>query len=80
MKTPILKVKKNFEKRYFKIFGSLFNQNGVRFLRSYQVSIIDDFNEVSHHFLECTLVKLKFLRGVIPDDATAVVFEEKKSV
>jgi hypothetical protein len=88
---PSRRSRKISKKRYFKIFGSLFNSNNVRYLRSFEDSIIDDLNEVSCHLLECMFVKLKFVRGIILEDLTqsdsgdvmstnVVDIEEKKDV
>ena len=54
-----------FEKRIFKIVGSLFNFQNCRYIRSFKVSVVDDLNEISHHLLESLFISLKFSRGPI---------------
>lgn len=53
------------ENTYVRVWGKLksFAQNNKRHVGAHQIRAITDFNEVSYHLLEATVVHLYFTRG-----------------
>lgn len=56
---------------YVKVFGNLKEFNNRRHVGAQFVRPISDFNEISHHFLEATLVHLQLTREPVAQNGAA---------
>jgi len=51
------------EGKYMRVAGKLKDFNGKRHVGSHLIRVVEDYNEVSYHLLECAVVHLYFTRG-----------------